>query len=276
MPVNEIYLRLQPFFSPSYRLGAVKPAMSQHEPTVPPQEPAFHGPSTQPTAVQARDTPAYEQVEPDDDEWLDESAELPRRPRRRLLTPLPLALIGVLGIACGFIGGVLVEKGQSSSNPSGSTSGSTSNLASRLAALSGGASSRSGAGAAASGALGALAGSDGSGGGGAPVAGQVTYVSGSTLYVTTSEGSTVKVTTSPATSVTKTVKASAKGIHPGETVTITGASAKNGALRAESIRVGAGGGGVAALLGGVSSGRGSSPTTGAGGGGGPSLFGNGG
>ncbi len=43
--------------------------------------------------------------------------ELARRPRRRLLgtggNPIPLALLGVLLIACGFIGGVLVEKGQS-------------------------------------------------------------------------------------------------------------------------------------------------------------------
>ena len=61
---------------------------------------------------------AYEPIE-DGDEWLEEPAELPRRPRRRLLGPIPLALLGVLLVACGFIGGVLVEKGQGSSSSSG-------------------------------------------------------------------------------------------------------------------------------------------------------------
>ena len=46
------------------------------------------------------------------DEWLDQPEELPRRPRRRLLTPVPLALLAALLIACGFVGGVLVQKGQ--------------------------------------------------------------------------------------------------------------------------------------------------------------------
>ena len=55
---------------------------------------------------------------------------------------------------------------------------------------------------------------------------QVAYISGNTLYVTTAEGNTVKVTTSPATTVTKTVKATVAGIHPGETVTVTGASGR--------------------------------------------------
>ena len=71
-----------------------------------------------------------------------------------------------------------------------------------------------------------------------PTAGTVAYLAGSTLYVTNSEGNTVKVTTSAGTSVTKTVKASVKDIHPGETVTVTGATGSNGALSAESISVG--------------------------------------
>ena len=55
-------------------------------------------------------------------------------------------------------------------------------------------------------------------------AGQVAYIDGSTLYVTNAEGNTVKVTTSAASTVTKTVKADVKGIHPGETVIVTGAA----------------------------------------------------
>ena len=79
------------------------------------------------------------------EQWLGDpiEEELPRRPRRRLLgvggNPLALALIGVLLTACGFIGGVLIEKGQSSSTSSGS--GAAGGLASRFAALRSGASS---------------------------------------------------------------------------------------------------------------------------------------
>ena len=158
--------------------------------------------------------------------------ELPRRPRRRLLAPVPLALIGVLLIACGFIAGVLVEKGQSTSGASVAAACDRSPRASRRSApaglgrrrtrprdrggrcgwpVGGGAIRRSRRGSA-----------------GATV-GQVAYLSGSTLYVTTREGNTVKVTTSAATSVTKTVKAERQGIHPGETVTVTGCTAANGA-----------------------------------------------
>ena len=52
----------------------------------------------------------------DEQEWDEPIDELPPRPRRRLLgaggNPVVLVLLGVLLIACGFIGGVLVEKGQ--------------------------------------------------------------------------------------------------------------------------------------------------------------------
>jgi hypothetical protein len=209
-------------------------------------------------------------------EWSDEPAELPRRPRRRLLSPASLALLAVLLTACGFIGGVLVEKHQASSGSS--AGGAAAGAASRLAALRGGGS---GAGAAASPSGGA------SGGGAAlpnrPVAGQVAYISGSSLYLTTSEGDTVKVMTSPGTSVTRSVKASLKGIHPGEAVTVTGTAASGGAISAESIRAGAAAGGFSALFGGSGGGSGASGRGGGGSGGGgggsggePALFGNGG
>ena len=61
------------------------------------------------------------------EEWDEPLEELPPRPRRRLLgagvNPVPLALLGVLLIACGFIAGVLVEKGQSNSTSSSAGSG---------------------------------------------------------------------------------------------------------------------------------------------------------
>ncbi len=179
----------------------------------------------------------------------DHYEELPPRPRRRLLgagaNHVALLLIGLLLVACGFIGGVLVEKGQSASSTSSATGGG--GLASRLATLRGAGSggSTSGAGGGFAGGLGALAGGGFAGrlgalaGGGGATIGEVAYISGATLYVTDFEGATVKIHTSPASSITKTVKADLHAIHPGETVVVRGAKGKNGAISAESISVNA-------------------------------------
>lgn len=237
--------------------------MSPEDPTV--DDSAIQATPARDTAVHSREAPAYESLA-EDEEWLEDAAELPPRPRRRLLgtggNPIALALLAVLLIACGFIGGVLVEKGETSSS---SSAGSASSLASRFAALRGGSSSTG----ARSSAAGRFAGA--AGGGARPTTGTVAYLAGSTLYVTNSEGNTVKVKTSAATSVTKTVKASVRSIHPGETVTITGASGSGGALNAESISVGSSSGGLAALFGGARSSGGSGSRSS--GGGEPALFG---
>jgi hypothetical protein len=211
--------------------------------------------------------PKVEQPAEDDGDWLEEPDELPPRPRRRLLAPVPIALLIVLLTACGFIGGVLVEKGEGSSGPSASRTDASA-LAPRFAAVRGGS-----VGSGSSGATGAGAGA---------TAGQVAYIQGSTLYVTTAEGNTVKVTTSKAATVTKTIKATVGSIRPGETVLVTGATGKSGAVSAESIRASASGAdGLTALF--ARSGAGSSTRTGSGGGGGggggggePALFGKGG
>lgn len=212
------------------------------------------------------------------EQWLEEppESELPPRPRRRLLTPIPLALLGVLLIACGFIGGVLVEKGESSSSSSGA---GASGLASRFAALRAGASAAAGTsgasdtGARTGAAIGGSGGASlGSGGFTRPTAGTVAYLDGSTLYVTNTEGNTVKVTTSAGTTVNKTVKSAVKSIRPGETVTVTGETGSGGAISAESISVGSSGGGLAALFGGAGARGGSSGGT-HGSGGEPALFG---
>jgi hypothetical protein len=233
--------------------------MPDEEPIMSPNEPTIQDASAQDTAVQAQQTAAYGPRE-DEGEWVEEPVELPRRPRRRLLSPIPLALLGVLLAACGFIGGVLVEKGQTSSS---SSAGAASSLASRFAALRGGATGATGS-----------SSTGGFGGGAGATAGSVAYISGSTLYVTTSEGSTVKVTTSAGTTVTKTVKADVKGIHPGETVTVTGSTGSSGAVSAESIRVGAGGGGgLGSLFSGSGGGGKAASSTGSGE---PALFGGGG
>jgi hypothetical protein len=184
------------------------------------------------------------------EEWLEDLSALPPRPRRRLLRPAPLALIAVLLVALGFLGGVLVEKGQTgSSTPTSGTA-----LASRLRGLTG---------------------SAGAAGATRPTSGTVSFVSGQTLYVTTGESNTVKVKASAATSVTKTVKSAVKSIHPGETVTVTGSIAANGTVDAESIRVGSTGGFAGLFGGGGSSGKGTTGSTTVAGSGAQALFGSG-
>lgn len=219
---------------------------------------------TERTAERAQQDLAHEPLA-QEEPWQQEREELPRRPRRRLLTPAPLALLAILLTACGFIGGVLVEKGENSSSSSGSAAG----LASRFAAARGGSSAtgaRAGASAAAS-FFGA--------GGARPTAGTVAYLAGGTLYVTNAEGNTVKVSTSAGTTVTKTVSATVKAIHPGETVTVIGTAGSGGAISAESISVGSSGGGLASLFGGGRGAGGGSggSSAGASSSGGPALFG---
>ncbi|HEY5286032.1 MAG TPA: hypothetical protein VIJ50_02895 [Solirubrobacteraceae bacterium] len=230
------------------------------------EQQTVHDSSAYDPAVETPETLAYESIEDEQDQWADEpeDLELPARPRRRLLTPIPLALLGVLLIAGGFIAGVQVQKGQTST---ASTGGVPAGLASRFAALGGGTSSsgKTTTGVPAGGFPGAGTGA------GRPTSGTVAYLDGDTLYVTSAEGNTVKVKTSPSTSVTKTVKTKVKGIRPGETVTVLGATGTDGTVSAESISVGSSGTGLAALLGGGGSGATSTPSSG----GSSPLFGSG-
>jgi hypothetical protein len=251
--------------------------MPEHDPAISHEQAATEQHPAQDTAVQspapaAYAGAAYEPVE-SRDEWLEEPEELlPRRPRRRLIgaggNPLALVLLGVLLVACGFIGGVLIEKGETSS--SSSAGSGAAGLASRFRALRGG----TGAGTSSSTAAGSSAASSpATGGFTRPTAGTVAYLAGTTLYVTNSEGNTIKVTSSPGTSVTKTVKSSVKAIHPGETVTVTGETGSGGSVSAESISVGSSGGGLAGLFGGGGSSAGSPRSSS--GASTPSLFGSG-
>jgi hypothetical protein len=223
--------------------------------------PTTNLPLAQETTV---DEPPGHEPDGDDGVWIEEREELPRRPRRRLLTPATGALLAALLAAGGFLGGVLVEKGQGSSASSAGATGAGAGARFRGGAAGAGAGGGAGAG---TGAGGRFAGA-GAGAGGATV-GQVAFIQGSTLYVTDTQGNTVKVTTSAGSAVTKSVKASVGSIHPGETVVVTGSSGAGGAVNAESIRVaGAGEGGAAASLLGGSGGKARSAE--------PSLFGNGG
>jgi hypothetical protein len=255
--------------------------MTDEQPNID-DRPVTSAPSGDAPAAVAPAAPAEPVYEPEGD-WLDDAEELPPRPRRRLLTPIPLTLLAILAIACGFIAGVLVEKGQGGSTSAGGGAGGA--FAARFAAASGksgtGSGSTSGSGSSAPAAGGAaLSGSGAAGNGSSSAAGasgrsasggatigQVAYVSKGALYVTTLEGNTVKVTTAPGATVTKSVKTKADGIHPGETVVVTGAADANGAITAESIRAGSasgGLGGASGLFGG--SGAGSGGASGSGGG----------
>jgi hypothetical protein len=168
------------------------------------------------------------------EDWLDEPEQLPPRPRRKLLAPIPAALLVLLLIALGFFAGVEVEKGQSSSSTNGG-------LPAGLAALRGAggvpsSSTRTPAGGAANGpAGGGFFGAGGPSGG--LTTGEVSYVSGNTLYVSSGE-TTVKVTAPKGTKVSKTVSASTHSIHPGDTVIVRGAKGANGSVTASSISVG--------------------------------------
>ena len=161
-------------------------------------------------------------------------------PARGAGNHLAMALLGVLLTACGFIGGVLVEKGQSSSSSSPTGVARRPRLALRRAAGRRRRGCRRWRGCR----LRRRIFERGRPASARPTAGQVAYLAGSTLYVTNAEGNTIKVTTSPGTSVSKTVNASRQRHPPGETVTVTGATGANGTVSAESISVGSGASGL--------------------------------
>jgi hypothetical protein len=194
-----------------------------------------------------------------------DTAVLPGRPRRRLLTPVTAVLVAALTAAAGFIGGVEIEKNQLPA----SSSAAGGRRASGGAATTSGASGRASA---SSGAAGANA-----------TVGQVANVSGPDLYVTDQQGNTIKVVTSADSQITRQVATTAHGVQPGDTVLVQGPKAADGSVQALSVRdSGAAGGGLGApsgtggrpaAAGGASAGtRGGASGAGAAGGA-PTLFG---
>jgi hypothetical protein len=169
-----------------------------------------------------------------DEGWYEEPDELPPRRRARFLTPVTVVLMLILFAACGFVGGVLVQK-----NQGGSSSATVvgTGAASRFGAAAAGASGASGF-AGRSGfasRLGSLfSGAGGAAGSGATV-GTVTDVSGDKLFVTTAAGTTTEVITTPESKITKSETVGANAIHPGDSVVATGVTGSSGALTAASI-----------------------------------------
>jgi hypothetical protein len=163
--------------------------------------------------------------EPEDDD------PLPKRPRRRLATPVSAALAGALVAALGFIGGVEVQKGQDD--------GSSGNAAAALAAAGAGdgGAGRGGFGRGGGGGGGGaqFGGGGGATGQGAPTVGSVANKKGSTLYVKDSGGNLVRVKTTSHSKINRTASTSAGAIHPGDTVIVQGTTGKDGTVTATQI-----------------------------------------
>jgi len=166
-----------------------------------------------------------------DDDWEsepDEEEALPKRPRRRFVTPISAALAGALVGALGFIGGVEVQKGQD--DGSSSTAGGAQ--AAFAAAGGGGAGrggfSRGGGGPQASGGLGGAQSN--------ATVGSVSNKKGSTLYVKDSDGNTIRVKTTSHSKINRTASTSAGAIHPGDTVIVQGSKSSSGTITATQIQ----------------------------------------
>jgi hypothetical protein len=153
--------------------------------------------------------------------------ELPRRPRRKLATPVTATLGAVLIAALGFIGGVQVQKAAGDS-PAATPS--------RLAARGG-----------------LTPGGGGGGAAGDATVGSVANVDGRTIYVTDADGNTVRVKTRKSSKVTRNAVSVVGAIHPGDTVIVQGTKSSSGTVTATSITAtakNAAGTGLAGLLGG--------------------------
>jgi hypothetical protein len=139
---------------------------------------------------------------------IDLEAELPRRERRRLVTPVGL-VAGVVAIAAlGFFGGVQVQKSRGSSTPTAARSGFPG---ARTGAATGQQQTDA-------------------------TVGQVSSVDGRTLYVADSSGTTVRIRLAKGGKVTRTAVSGVSAIHPGDTVIVQGEKAASGTVVASSIR----------------------------------------
>jgi hypothetical protein len=163
-----------------------------------------------------------------DDDWEADEEPLPKRPRRRLVTPISATLAGALVGALGFIGGVEVQKSQDDGSSGGN------GTAAAFASAGGGGAARGGFG------RGGGAGPQGTGGpGGAQsnaTVGSVANKKGSTLYVKDSDGNLVRVKTTSHSKINRTASTTAGTIHPGDTVIVQGTKSSSGTITATQIQ----------------------------------------
>ena len=160
-------------------------------------------------------------------EWPDAAAEVQIGKRPSRLTPVTGGLLALAIAAVGFVGGVLIEKGQTGSSAGGALPGGLSSLGGGPAGLAAAQS------------------------GGGTTFGTVANVTGRTLYVTDAQGNTIKVLTTKGSTVTRSASSKVGDIHPGDSVVIQGQQRRSGTVKAQSIRASAAGSGGGALIGGA-------------------------
>ena len=158
----------------------------------------------------------------------------------KVITPLTRALLVLLLVAAGFIGGVLVERSQ---QPAATAS-------SAAATFRAGTGNGQGNG-------GGNGGGAGGAGGGATV-GTITLIDGGNVYVTTAEGDVVKVITNPQTTISVSKDGALTDLDPSKTVVVQGTTNADGTVTASQITQG----GFGAFGGGRRSGAGGGNGTG--------------
>ncbi len=132
--------------------------------------------------------------------------ELPRRERRKLVTPTAAVAAAVTIAALGFAGGVQVQK----------SGGAEAAPAGRGAAFPGAGTRQQQQ-------------TD-------ATVGEVASVDGDTLYVDDQNGNTIRIKVGKGGKVTRTAVEDARAIHPGDTVIVEGETRDSGTLVASSIR----------------------------------------
>lgn len=128
-----------------------------------------------------------------------------RRARRRLSSPLNLALAGILiALVAFWLGGMLQDDSSQQAAPMMPTG-------------MGGPPSGAGT------------------GGGSATRGEITSLDGNALYVSTGDGTTVKVKVKRNATITRNADVKAGDLHPGDTVAVSGKADKAGVVKADSV-----------------------------------------
>ncbi len=153
------------------------------------------------------------------DDVADDGWDMAPPPKRRLHWTTAFLVLAVIAVVA-FAGGILAQKHWGKASAAGGfafTRGGSlpAGLPANLGAAAGGAG----------------------GFGSAGTRGTVSYIQGTTLYVTTASGSVIKVRVPKGVSVDRTVKARVSGIRPGESVVVQGSIATNGTVKATSVTV---------------------------------------
>ena len=169
----------------------------------------------------------------------DIAAELAAPPRRKLPWLTLVLAAGVIA-AGGFIGGVEVQKNQTTGTVGAFPGAGSFRSAGGAAGASGfggfGGFSRNGSGGTGSaGAAGGAGAAAGAGAAGTDTVGTVKLVDGDTVYVSTADGGIVKVTTNGSTKVQVTRSAKLADLKPGQQVTVAGRADSSGTVAATAV-----------------------------------------